>query len=74
MAPRGRDGRHEGPASATPQRLTSTFCTLTVERVVTDNAPDGQMWPPALGDRWVVAREFDDGRTLWRRITLTTDN
>jgi hypothetical protein len=47
---------------------------LLVEDVTTDNAPDGQMWPPALGDRWVVARELDGARTLWRRISLNASN
>jgi hypothetical protein len=41
---------------------------LVVERAVTDDAPDGQPWPPVLGDGWVLVRAIGEVRTLWRRI------
>jgi len=47
--------------------------TLLIERVITDDAPDDQPWPPTLGDGWVLVRALPDQRTLWRRITLLVE-
>jgi hypothetical protein len=46
---------------------------LKIERVTTDDAPDGQCWPPALGDGWHRIRSLPNGRTAWRRVSLATD-
>jgi hypothetical protein len=40
---------------------------LVIEHTTTEDAPDGQCWPPALGEGWHLLRTVD-GHTLWRRI------
>jgi hypothetical protein len=66
-----RDGK-ELPPPATPSIADQVFGFLLIERAVTDDAPDGQPWPPTtLMDRWVLVRSLPGHRTLWRRITLS---
>jgi hypothetical protein len=48
--------------------------TLLIECEITDDAPDGQPWPPTgLGAGWWLVRQLPNRRTLWRRISPTTD-
>jgi hypothetical protein len=43
---------------------------MLIEYAVTNDAPDGQPWPPALDDGWHLVRDLPDNKTLWRRISL----
>jgi len=44
---------------------------LLIDYAVTDDAPDGQCWPPALLDSWCLIDSVG-GKSRWRRISLTT--
>jgi hypothetical protein len=43
---------------------------LQIEREITDDALDGQPWPPGLGEHWWLVKRLPSHRTVWRRIFL----
>lgn len=59
------------PTSTAPAIAVQVFGALTIEHASTDDALDGQPWPPTtLMDGWHLIRSLPGGQTLWRRITL----
>jgi hypothetical protein len=56
--------------TAARRATTTTYDSILIECVVTDDDPSGQCWPPSgLGDRWFLIRTVA-GRSTWRRISL----
>ena len=50
--------------------MSARSFALSIERAVTDDALDGQPWPPTgLMDGWVLVHALPDHKTLWRRIS-----
>jgi len=53
--------------------ITITNQALHIGHATTDDAPpDGQPWPPVLGDGWHLVHNAN-GRSTWRRITMRRD-
>jgi len=46
---------------------------LIVEHAITEDLPDGSLWPPPEGDGWfLVCRRPTERTSVWRRLHLKT--
>jgi hypothetical protein len=70
-AKRGAYGR-KGMRALDPRRAELAQA-LVVEHAITENLPDGSLWPPPEGDGWfLVCRRPTEQTSVWRRLHLKT--